>query len=195
MSEKRRTLIKKIKEDMEQALSPKRYRHVLGVAKAAIALAKREGLEEDKAELAALLHDSGKELSLTEMQTWASTLFAHLPQEIYENRNLLHGFAGAGIGHVRYHIEDPEILSAIAYHTVGRQGMTKLDKIIFLADYIEETRTFPGVEDIRKQADLGLDEGTLYGFAMTIRYLLETDTPIYKGTVEARNWLIDNRKK
>ncbi len=195
MKESKQILSERLKRDIKETLSPKRYLHVLGVAKAAAELAEKENISRQKAELAGLLHDAAKELSLKEMRNWASAVFLEIPEEIWNSRNLLHGFAAAGIGRIRYHIDDAEILSAVAYHTVGKRNMTVLEKIIFLADYIEENRDFPGVEAIRQKAQLGLNEGTLYGFDQTIRHLLDQGVSIYSGTITARNSLAKEMKE
>src|SRR5690606_35476874 len=89
-----------------------------------------------------------------------------------------------------YGVQDPEVLDAIRWHTSGRIGMTKLDKIVCLADYIEPGRDFPGVDKIREFAEHNLDKALLAGFDTTIVFLTEQGKTIYPTTVLARNDLV-----
>ena len=166
----------KIKEDLKKSLSSHRYTHVLGVAAAARELADRYGCDADTAEVAGLLHDAAKQLPLPDMQA---------------NGGLLHGYAAVTIARERYGITDQALLGAIAHHTTGAEQMSTLEKIIFLADYIEVNRDFDGVDDLRKAARRNLDEAVLLGYDSTIRHLLDQGKPIFVGTVVNRNAQID----
>ena len=106
-----------------------------------------------KARLAALLHDCAKELSLKEMQKLVSAESYEADQELLSNGNLLHGLAGMIRAKQEFSISDNEVLEAIRVHTTGKVHMSKLDKVTFLADYIEPNRDFPGVDELRKVAD------------------------------------------
>ena len=108
---------------------------------------------------------------------------------------LLHGLAGMVLANTQYGITNREVLEAIRVHTTGKVGMSKLDKIIFLADYIEPNRNFPGVNDIRAAAEQSLDAGVLCGFDMTIRHLIDSNDTIYPLTIISRNDLIQHMKK
>ena len=122
----------KLKLDMAERLSPKRYKHTLGVAAAAVKLAHIYGLDEEKAEVAGLLHDAEKEVGLEEMQSLADSLYADsLDPEIMEQANLLHGYAAAAYAVLKYNILDKEIVDAIAHHTTGAKEMKPLEKVIF----------------------------------------------------------------
>lgn len=185
--------IKEIETDLSNKLSKKRFIHTLGVVNSAMYLAKKYGANIEDAHLAALLHDCAKEIPLLEMRD----LVADLPcdQDILHSGALLHGLAGMVLANTQYGVTNPDILEAIRVHTTGKENMSKLDKIIFLADYIEPNRKFPGVNDIRLAAEQSLDAGVLCGFDMTIRHLIDSGDSIYPLTILSRNDLLRHMKK
>lgn len=157
------------------------------MAAAARHLAGLYGSDADAAEVAALLHDAAKQKPLEEMQALAGRSFTDLPAPIFNIGSLLHGYAAVTLAREQYGIDDPDILSAIAHHTTGAETMGKLEKIIFMADYIEVNRDFDGVEALRQAAERDLDEAVLLGYDSTIRHLLDQKKPIFIGTVVNRN--------
>ena len=182
------TLKEEIKSDLKSILSAHRYKHVLGVAKAARQLALRNDYDPDKAETAGLLHDAAKQLPLEEMQELARQSFGdRLGDAIMTNGGLLHGYAAVTVARTKYHLTDEEFLAALAHHTTGAEVMGTLEKIIFVADYIEENRDFDGVEHLRELAAADLDQAVLAGYDSTISHLLEQDKLIFAGTVINRN--------
>ncbi len=185
--------IKEIETDLSNKLSKKRFIHTLGVVNSAMYLAKKYGANIEDAHLAALLHDCAKEIPLLEMRD----LVADLPcdQDMLHSGALLHGLAGMVLANTQYGVTNPDILEAIRVHTTGKENMSKLDKIIFLADYIEPNRKFPGVNDIRLSAEQSLDAGVLCGFDMTIRHLIDSGDSIYPLTILSRNDLLRHMKK
>lgn len=185
--------IKEIETDLSNKLSKKRFIHTLGVVNSAMYLAKKYGANIEDAHLAALLHDCAKEIPLLEMRD----LVANLPcdQDMLHSGALLHGLAGMVLANTQYGVTNPDILEAIRVHTTGKENMSKLDKIIFLADYIEPNRKFPGVNDIRLAAEQSLDAGVLCGFDMTIRHLIDSGDSIYPLTILSRNDLLRHMKK
>lgn len=185
--------IKEIETDLSNKLSKKRFIHTLGVVNSAMYLAKKYGANIEDAHLAALLHDCAKEIPLLEMRD----LVADLPcdQDMLHSGALLHGLAGMVLANTQYGVTNPDILEAIRVHTTGKENMSKLDKIIFLADYIEPNRKFPGVNDIRLAAEQSLDAGVLCGFDMTIRHLIDSGDSIYPLTILSRNNLLRHMKK
>lgn len=185
--------IKEIETDLSNKLSKKRIIHTLGVVNSAIYLARKYGANIEDAHLAALLHDCAKEIPLLEMRD----LVADLPcdQDMLHSGALLHGLAGMVLANTQYGVTNPDILEAIRVHTTGKENMSKLDKIIFLADYIEPNRKFPGVNDIRLAAEQSLDAGVLCGFDMTIRHLIDSGDSIYPLTILSRNDLLRHMKK
>ncbi|WP_334077320.1 bis(5'-nucleosyl)-tetraphosphatase (symmetrical) YqeK [Paenibacillus sanfengchensis] len=172
----------------------KRWKHVEGVMQAAAELANRYGADPVKADLAALLHDLAKfwPVERQEAVIRENNLNAEL---LKHDKQLLHAEVAAFISQRDYGVDDPEVLDAVRYHTSGRVGMTKMDKIVCLADYIEPGRDFPGVERIRELAEVNLEEALLAGFDSTISFLLEKKKTIFPLTVLARNDLIAELKK
>ncbi len=172
----------------------KRWKHVEGVMESAVILAKRYGADPVKADLAALLHDLAKFWPIEEQEAIIrdNGLNADL---LRHDKQLLHAEVGAFISKRDYGVEDEEVLDAIRYHTSGREGMTLLDKIVCLADYIEPGREFPGVEKIRELAETSLEDALVAGFDSTLSFLLEKGKPIFPLTLLARNDLIVNRTK
>ena len=126
--------LKQAKELVRGRLSDKRYEHTLNVRKMAVKLAKRYGVDEDKAALAALLHDSAKEISKDEMR---AIMRAH-PELAGGGEErptpVWHGICAAILARTEWGVEDEAVLSAIACHTAGKPGMSRLDKIVYLAD-------------------------------------------------------------
>ena len=142
--------LKQAKELVRGRLSDKRYEHTLNVRKMAVKLAKRYGVDEDKAALAALLHDSAKEISKDEMR---AIMRAH--PELAEGGEerptpVWHGICAAILARTEWGVEDEAVLSAIACHTAGKPGMSRLDKIVYLADMTSAERDWPGVNKLRK---------------------------------------------
>ncbi|RUT36472.1 HD domain-containing protein [Paenibacillus zeisoli] len=178
-------LIKAVSGQMPE----KRWKHTEGVMKSAVELAKRYGADPQKADLAALMHDVAKFWPIDQQEQVIRE--NHLNQDLLGNdKQLWHAEVGAFVAKRDYGIEDEEILDAIRYHTSGRIGMTMLDKVICLADYIEPGRDFPGVNNIRKLANHSLEEGLIAGLDSTIHFLLEKRKVIYPLTVLSRNDLI-----
>lgn len=183
-----------ILEYLKENLKESRYEHTLGVVKTAKALAKINGVEEEKAELAALIHDSAKNMHIISMKKMLEENFEQIDYIEEKTPQLLHGKVAAIIGKNIMGIEDEEVLSAAAYHTTGKGNMTLLEKIIYIADYIEPNRVYPGVEELRKLTFEDLDKGVIVGLNNTINYILKQGGLIHPNTIEARNYLIINGK-
>ncbi len=132
-------------------ITEKRYVHTLGVAESAALLAKRFGADVKKAELAAIFHDYAKFRSKDEMKQ--IIVSQNMAKELLDfHSELWHAPVGAYLVEHEAGITDRDILDAIAYHTTGRIGMTVLEKVVYLADYIEPGRSFPGVDEVRELA-------------------------------------------
>nr|WP_325180130.1 nicotinate (nicotinamide) nucleotide adenylyltransferase [uncultured Oscillibacter sp.] len=173
-------------------LNHRRIPHVLGTEQEAVRLAERWGADAEKARRAALLHDCTKKLSLPEQLALAERF--HVPLDEMERREikLLHAKTGAGIAEAVFGT-DEEITNAIRWHTTGRGDMTLLEKVLYLADYIEPTRVFPGVEALRRTCYEDLDAGLLLGLEMTIGEMETRNAPIHPKTLEARDALKGQR--
>lgn len=182
-------------EKLKALMDEERYIHSLGVRDCAVTLAERYGADVAKARLAGLLHDCAKGLSRQEMMSRAVEAGIEPGPEEFQSEALLHGAVGAIMARQMFGVEDTEILSSIECHTTGKRGMTLLDKIIYLADYIEPNRDFPGVEELRKAAMEDLDKAVLMALRRTIKYVLDTDRFLHPRTVEAWNDMLKCFKK
>lgn len=172
-----------IVEFLRENLKETRLQHTLRVVETAAAMAEAEGEDSCKAETAALLHDCARNISPEEMNRQIMQL--GLGHRYIDNVNLAHSKIGAAFAREKFGIEDKDILDAVSYHTTGRKGMTKLEKIIFLADAIEPGRNYPGVDRIREAAADSLDRGCLEQLAGTIGFLKSRDKFIDEDTIEA----------
>ena len=163
---------KQAKELVRSRLSDKRYEHTLNVRKMAVKLAKRHDADEDRAALAALLHDAAKEISKDEMR---AIMKAH-PEyaEGGEERPtpVWHGICAAILARTEWGVKDEAVLSAIACHTAGKPGMSKLDKILYLADMSSAERDWPGVNKLRKLERKDLDAAMLMALKQTNDFVL-----------------------
>lgn len=185
---------REIQADIQKRLSERRYRHSLGVVKAAEALATFYKVDVQKAKLAALIHDAAKEMPLSTMHDILETHTISVPEEVYHNGALLHGLVGSILGKEVYGITDEDVLEAVAVHTTGKVGMSTLDQVIFLADYIEENRDFPGVDTLRDLAFKDKERAMLAAYDNTILFLLKQGQSIYAETILARNDIIKTMK-
>lgn len=169
-------------------LKHKRIPHVLGTEQEAIRLAERYGADVEKARRAALLHDCTKKLEMDEQLALCEQYGIELDELEQVALKLLHSKTGAAIARDVFGVDD-ELYSAIWYHTTGRAGMTLLEKIIYLADYIEPTRDFPDVDVLRKACYEDLDQGLLLGLEMSIEEMQRMGNPVHHATIEARDAL------
>ena len=169
-------------------LKHRRIPHVLGTEQEAIRLAERYGADVEKARVAALLHDCTKKLDMPAQLALCGQYGIALDELEQKALKLLHSKTGAAIARDVFGVDD-EVYSAIWYHTTGHADMTTLEKIIYLADYIEPSRDFPGVDTLRKVCYEDLDKGLLLGLEMTIEEMTAMGNPVHRATVEARDWL------
>ena len=148
-----------IKKDLKNLLSEKRFEHTLGVEYTSACLAMRYGADMEKARMAGLLHDCAKYLSADDKIAYSKRF--GMPMSKYEKKNpeLLHAKLGACFAHTKYGVTDPEILSAITWHTTGKPDMSLLDKIVYVADYLEPNRNqAPNLPEVRELAFRDLDD-------------------------------------
>ena len=152
----------KIKKQLSRALDDKRYEHTLGVAYTAAALAMRYNLDIKKAEIAGLLHDCAKCMDNEKKVSICEKHNIEITDAEKKNLFLLHAKVGAYVAQKKYHVDDPDILNAIKYHTTGRPGMSPLEKIVYIADYIEPGRTHASnLDEVRRLAFQNLDEALI----------------------------------
>lgn len=184
-----------IKKRLQQMISADRYTHSLGVAEAASRLAQLYGASVEKARIAGLVHDCGKSESKNILLNRVLE-FGIVMDEIEQvETQLLHGPVSAELARREFGIEDEEVLSAIRYHTTGRVWMSLLEKIVYLADYIEPGRCFTGVDELRELACQDLDTALIRAMDLTLTHVMRRGLLIHPRTVKARNWLIENSRK
>lgn len=182
----RDVLIEKLKENLKE----KRFNHCLRVEKKSIELAKKYGADEKKAAFVGLIHDYCKEMP--------DEKFISIIKEKKMDTELLnygneiwHGIVGAEIIKAELGIEDEEILNAIRRHTIAAPYMTTLDKILFVADFIEDGRDFPGVDEARKIANESLDDVVSFELKHTLEFLINKEVKIYPKTLDSYNeWVV-----
>lgn len=182
---------KYIKENLIQ----NRYDHTVRVVNTAIELAEIHGEDKYKAEVAALAHDIAKNMKVTDLKKLIDEEGINLTIDEEKNMELWHAIVGPILGKKVFKIDDDEILSAMRWHTTGKEDMTKLEKIIYLADLIEPSRNFNCVEELRKIAREDLDLAMIKSLTHTIKYLLDKGFAIDGNTFKARNYLLYNNVK
>ena len=170
-------------------LKPKRMPHVLGTEQEAVRLVRRYGGDETQARIAALLHDCTKKLDMAQQLALCEKYGIMLDELEQKALKLLHSKTGAAIARDVFGVEDA-VYDAILYHTTGKPDMTRLEKIIYLADYIEPTRDFPRVDALRKTVYEDLNKGLLMGLTMTIQEMEEMGNPVHHLTRDARDYLL-----
>lgn len=175
-----------IKAELEKRLTTSRYEHVLRVAELAKVLAKKHGVCEQDAEEAALFHDIAKCMDKETLEKLLQE--AGADERLFQfHHELWHGPVGAMIAEKTFGVTNPDILNAVRYHTTGRRGMSKLEKVIFIADLVEPGRDFPGVETLRKVMDEELDEAMAACIAHSILYLVSKRVSVFPDSFECYN--------
>ncbi len=177
-----------IKEDLKNILKESRYEHTLGVEYTAACLAMRYDGDMEKAKLAGLLHDCAKNLTRQEKLDYCKSHNLEISQCEAENPELLHAKIGACLARERYGVDDSEILSAITWHTTGKPDMSLLDKIIYIADFMEPNRNqAKNLPDVRKLAFSNIDDCLIRILEDSITYLASrsfTVDPMTQTTYE-----------
>ncbi|HOQ00378.1 MAG TPA: bis(5'-nucleosyl)-tetraphosphatase (symmetrical) YqeK [Acetivibrio clariflavus] len=187
--------IQQIHDRLKEVLSPKRFKHSLGVMETAVKLAAQNGVDTKKAELAGLLHDCAREMTVEDILKICRQNNIEVDDISLIQPKLLHGPAGSIVAREVYGIEDEEILNAIYCHTTGRRNMSTLDKIIFLADYIEPGRDFPGVDKAREAVFEDLDKGMVVSLTGIIKHLVEKRGLIQIDTIDTWNFIINSYRE
>lgn len=177
--------VRRLTSDAKASLSPKRLRHVQGVVATAEALARKYGESETSAMIAGWLHDLVREWS--DAQLLEAAVGIDIPEGFDEVPALLHGPVAAHLGMTKYGIENESILDAVRFHTTGRPNMTLLDSILFVADAIEPSRTYRGVDVVREAAKSDLMAAVTASIDQTIQHLVSRHRPLFPLTVLTRN--------
>lgn len=169
----------KINKKLKRKLSESRFNHTTGVAYTAGCLAMRYEIDIDKAMIAGLLHDCAKNMTPDELFSFAVKKEINITEFERTKPDLLHAKVGAYLANKKYHIKEDDILDAISCHTTGKPNMTLLDKILYVADYIEPGRTkMPRLDVVRKEAFIDIDSCIRMILEDTLKYLKECDVVI-----------------
>jgi len=170
--------------------SEQRYAHSLGVMEMSEELAKKYNADIERAKKAALMHDMAKAMPVENIKT--NNL------QVSENEMLagvaLHGIVAADICKKKYGF-DNEICEAIACHTIGKENMTMLEKVIFIADKIDKTRQYEGVQELRKLAFEDIDKAIIQSIESSIEKSIKKGTIIIERSIKTRNFILKNLKK
>lgn len=176
---------KKLRRAVRKAQDSRRYEHTLGVEYTSAALAMRYGADMEEAQLAGLLHDCAKCLTHEKMLAICEKYGIPVTETERQNPFLLHAKVGGYLAEKKYGVENSEVINAIVCHTTGKAGMTLLEKIVFVADYIEPGRKrAQGLAEIRELAFRDLDAALLRILEGTLEYLKSTSYEIDPQTEE-----------
>ena len=177
-----------LEQTVKALLKPSRVAHVLGCRDTAVRLAKNWGADETDAARAALLHDVTKALDGPLQLTLCKAYGIILDVFSTENPKTLHALTGSLVAE-RVFGEKPEVVAAIRSHTTGKANMNTLEKILYVADYMEPNRDFPGVEKLRELAFTDLDKALKLGLQMTLELLQKQGREISPESAEALAFL------
>ncbi|OHF13791.1 HD domain-containing protein [Lacticaseibacillus rhamnosus] len=178
----RKEILNRLRNRLEQP----RYEHCLRVEATAIELAKRFDQDVDRAGLAGLLHDYGKEISV---ETYKRVIIedGFDPKLLQYGRGVWHGVVGIHFIQTEVGIADKQVLTAIARHTTGDPEMTKLDECVFVGDFIEPQRSLPVEAKARKAAETNLEEASRIELENTLTYLIGARQLVYPKTLLTYN--------
>ncbi|MBR3200539.1 MAG: bis(5'-nucleosyl)-tetraphosphatase (symmetrical) YqeK [Mogibacterium sp.] len=181
-------------EDFLRAnLKESRYRHSMGVEEMAVRLARLHGADEEKAAFAGRYHDIAKNFDTETMDSYVRKY--GLPEKLIGNNALAHSKVGAEILEHEFGVADKEILDSVRYHTTARMDMTLLDEVIFVADVVEDNRTYSDLDYYQDLAYRDLDQACLEILEYTIGSLTSKGMEIDKDTLEARDWVVNKIKE
>jgi putative nucleotidyltransferase with HDIG domain len=162
-----------MKNILKKSIGEKRYVHSLGTMEEAVRLSILYKVDIEKARIAGLLHDCGKSME--------------------KNDNLTHAAKSAEFAKTVYHVEDEDILNAILYHTTGRENMTILEKIIYIADKTEPGRKYEYVDNLRKIANININDALIYSLERTIEYVEQKNQDLDIESIKTLNFLKEEK--
>ena len=180
----------RILPELEERLSPARFRHSLAVAALAERLAHRHREEPSRARLAGLLHDWSKESSDSELIRYCRRYRLRIPRFsliVRQAPRLLHAYASAHAVSRRYGIRDRDVLRSIAHHTLGSLGMSRLERIIYIADLASPDRSFPEARTIRSLAEKNLRSAFREALKLKIQHIVSRNQFLHPTTASLWN--------
>ncbi len=182
--------IEEYKQIIKTKMGEYRFIHSVNVAKEAKALAKLYGADEQKAELAGILHDITKEFDKSEQLKIINNGGIILDSIQQNTPKLWHSISGSVYIKENLNINDEDILNAVRYHTTGRAGMSLLEKIIYVADFTSEERKYRGVVAMRTKSLKSLEDAMLYSCRFTITDLVRRDMFVHPDELACYNDII-----
>ena len=182
-------------QHIRERLGDYRFKHSVNVSKEAVRLAKLYGCDEEKAELAGLLHDVMKDAGKKEQLDIIEKYGVKLNEVEQQAPKLWHAIAGAVYVKKVLRIRDKDIVNAVRYHTTARAGMTLLEKIVYIADYTSEERDYKGVEKMRKASNISLEYAMEEALAFGIEVRADEHTAIHPDTFAAYNEIMLAKKE
>ncbi len=181
-------------EKVKEKLSTKRFSHTMRVYDEAVKLAEIHQVPLRQVQLAAIFHDYCKNDTSDSLQE--AIIYYDLPKDLLQfNQELWHGPVAAMKVKHKYGIKEDSIIHAIYYHTAARRNMGLVEKVIYVADYIEPARNYPGVEEVRELAKRNLNQAVLQALKNTIIFLLQRNEKIYPDSFDAYNELSQYEKE
>lgn len=184
--------IKQIEKTLKGMLPERRLKHSLNVSKCAVKLSEIYKCDKEKAEIAGLVHDCAKYFTDEQIEDSIKRFNVELDPLEVNNIALSHSVIGSYVAVDIFSVKDEEIINAIKYHTTGKENMSLLEKIIYIADLIEEDRNFPRVEELRELTYSGkLEEALLLSFNNTIKFVIDNNQLIHPRTIKARNYILE----
>lgn len=186
----RSTMLQRVKKRVPE----NRFNHILGVMKTAMALAQTFNVSEEKAQIAAILHDVAKFSD----RDWMKSIIEKQqmdPLLLEYHSELWHAPVGAYVASYEFGVNDEDILNAIRYHTTGRPGMSDLEKVIYIADLVEPNRKFSGVEELRQLKDQGLNVMMEASVKHTIDFLESKNQPVYPDSLKCYEYFVQQKGK
>ena len=182
--------IEQIKNKLKNTLNKKRYEHSLRVMECSKMLAEKYDFDIYKAMAGGLLHDCAKGLEDYYMSKYGIYFNKIKFHDYIDNKAILHAPLGSVVAHYEFNIQDKDILNSICYHTTGREDMSILEKIVFIADVIEPERNFDGIDILRKKALISLDDALLATLDLSIKHLINNKKTIHINSIKCKNYLI-----
>lgn len=186
--------IEQINNSLKNMLDEKRYCHSVGVANEAVRIAELVGYDTDRAYLAGLIHDCAKRIPYDESVRIAQDNGEVLDSVTLACPGIVHAPVGAVIARREFGITDNEILNAVRYHTVAREKMTLLEKIIYIADMTEPNRNFDGVEELRQACCCDIDAAFFKTLRQSVIFNMEKGNILHPNTIYAWNELCMKNK-
>ncbi|MBQ6500806.1 MAG: bis(5'-nucleosyl)-tetraphosphatase (symmetrical) YqeK [Mogibacterium sp.] len=180
-------------EFIKNNLKESRYIHSLGVEEMAVRLAEMHGADTDKAAFAGRYHDLAKNFDNETMDAYIRKY--DLPEYLLGNNALAHSKVAAAILENEFGVDDEDVLNAVRYHTTARKDMSILEETIFVADVVEDNRTYSDLDYYQQLAYRDLDQACLEILEYTIRSLTTKGKEIDKDTLEARDWVLNKIKE